>query len=104
VAPIVIGAVLIGLMTVLYLGSAVDPVDHMDGLPVSLVQRDAGGDSIGGIEVNLGDQLERALLDAPEVAHNSTSTSSRWRRRKTGWTAAPPTRPSSSRPTSPTRR
>ncbi len=67
--PIVIGVILIGLMTVLYIGSAVDPVDHMEGLPVSLVQRDAGGDSIGGIKVNLGDQVERALRDSPEVAH-----------------------------------
>jgi YhgE/Pip-like protein len=68
IPPIVIGVVLIGLMTALYIGSAVDPVDHMDGLPVSLVQRDAGGSSIGGIKVNLGRQVERALLGAPEVS------------------------------------
>ena len=37
IAPIAIGVVLIGLMTTLYLGSAVDPIDHMHGLPVSLV-------------------------------------------------------------------
>jgi hypothetical protein len=40
VPPIV---VLIGLMTALYIGSAVDPIDHMEGLPVSLVQRDRPG-------------------------------------------------------------
>lgn len=68
VPPIVIGVVLIGLMTALYIGSAVDPIDHMDGLPVSLVQRDAGGSSIGGIEVNLGAEVERALLGSPEIA------------------------------------
>jgi YhgE/Pip-like protein len=67
--PIVIGVVLIGLMTALYIGSAVDPIDHMEGLPVSLVQRDAGGSSIGGIKVNFGDELERTLLGSPEVAH-----------------------------------
>lgn len=48
VPPLVVGAILIGLMTALYIGSAVDPVDHMEGLPVSLVQRDTGGGSIGG--------------------------------------------------------
>jgi uncharacterized phage infection (PIP) family protein YhgE len=59
IAPILIGVVLIGLMTVLYLGSAVDPVDHMHGLPVSLVQKDKGG---------VGAELEKALLGSPEVS------------------------------------
>ncbi len=58
IAPVAIGVVLIGLMTVLYLGSAVDPVDHMHGLPVSLVQE--GGSS--------GAPLEKALLGSPEVS------------------------------------
>jgi YhgE/Pip-like protein len=66
VAPILIGVVLIGLMTVLYLGSAVDPVDHMHGLPVSLVQQDAG--SFAGKETDLGTGLEKALLGSPEVS------------------------------------
>jgi ABC-type multidrug transport system permease subunit len=58
-APIVVGVVLIGLMTTLYLGSAVDPIDHMHGLPVSLVQHDRG---------RLGAGLEKALLGSPEVS------------------------------------
>jgi YhgE/Pip-like protein len=65
-APIVIGMILIGLMTALYIGSAVDPIDHMHGLPVSLVERDAGG-SIYGKSVDLGRKLEGALTDSPEV-------------------------------------
>jgi uncharacterized phage infection (PIP) family protein YhgE len=59
IAPIAIGVVLIGLMTTLYLGSAVDPIDHMHGLPVSLVQMDGG---------TVGPELEKALLDSPEVS------------------------------------
>jgi hypothetical protein len=59
IAPILIGVVLIGLMTTLYLGSAVDPIDHMHGLPVSLVQMDGG---------TVGPELEKALLDSPEVS------------------------------------
>jgi YhgE/Pip-like protein len=68
VPPILIGVVLIGLMTALYIGSAVDPVDHMEGLPVSLVQRDAGGKSIAGLRVNLGRELEAGVLDSPAVS------------------------------------
>lgn len=58
IPPVVLGVVLIALMSVLYLGSAVDPVDHMHGLPVSLVQE--GGDA--------GAPLEEALLGSPEVS------------------------------------
>ncbi len=58
-APIVVGVILVGLMSVLYLGSAVDPIDHMHGLPVSLVQKDRGP---------LGAGLEKALLGSPEVS------------------------------------
>jgi hypothetical protein len=66
VAPILIGVILIGLMTALYIGSAVDPVDHMHGLPVSLVEDDAG--SSVGKETDLGNALEKALLGSPEVS------------------------------------
>jgi uncharacterized phage infection (PIP) family protein YhgE len=59
IAPIAIGVVLIGLMTTLYLGSAVDPINHMHGLPVSLVEEDGG---------RVGAELEKALLGSPEVS------------------------------------
>jgi ABC-type polysaccharide/polyol phosphate export permease len=65
IAPIAIGVVLIALMSVLYLGSAVDPIDHMHGLPVSLVQGDRG--SFVGKQTDLGNALEKALLASPEV-------------------------------------
>jgi hypothetical protein len=57
IAPILIGTILIGLMTALYIGSAVDPVDHMHGLPVSLVAADTG----------TGKVVESGLLGSPEV-------------------------------------
>ena len=66
VAPIVIGAILVGLMTALYIGSAVDPVDHMHGLPVSMVERDAGG-TLYAKPLDLGRKLEGGLLGSPEV-------------------------------------
>jgi ABC-type multidrug transport system permease subunit len=68
VPPIAIGVVLIGLMTALYIGSAVDPIDHMEGLPVSLVQGDQGAEGPAGLKVNLGRSLERGLLNSPEVS------------------------------------
>jgi hypothetical protein len=66
IPPIVIGAILIGLMTALYIGSAVDPVDHMHGLPVSMVERDAGG-SLYGKPLDLGRKMEGELHRSPEV-------------------------------------
>ncbi|MBS1893403.1 MAG: DUF3533 domain-containing protein [Actinobacteria bacterium] len=56
-APIVVGAILIGLMTALYIGSAVDPLNHMHGLPVSLVRTDSPA----------GRAVEKGLLGSPEV-------------------------------------
>src|SRR5262245_24629567 len=56
--PIVIGSILIALMTVLYIGSVVDPVSHMEDLPVSIVNEDAGAE---------GGKVEEALRASPEV-------------------------------------
>jgi YhgE/Pip-like protein len=69
IAPVLIGVVLIGLMTVLYLGSAVDPIDHMHGLPVSLVEKDQPpAPTSGGNELDAGAALMKALLGSPEVS------------------------------------
>jgi YhgE/Pip-like protein len=67
IPPVVIGVILIGLMTVLYLGSAVDPVDHMHGLPVSLVQTDRGA-TVGGKRSDFGAELAEALQSSPELS------------------------------------
>jgi hypothetical protein len=66
--PLAIGVVLIGVMTALYIGSAVDPIDHMEGLPVSLVQEDTGSTGPAGLKINLGRSLERGLTGSPEVS------------------------------------
>src|SRR6201999_3601486 len=69
IAPILIGVVLIGLMTTLYLGSAVDPIDHMHGLPVSLVEKDQpAAPTAEGKEIDAGAALMKALLGSPEVS------------------------------------
>ncbi len=62
-----IGVVLIGLMTVLYLGSAVDPISHLHGLPVSLVQQDRSV-TADGKQQDFGADLEKALRGSPELS------------------------------------
>jgi hypothetical protein len=42
IAPLVITAVLIALITVIYIGAVVNPTGHIHGLPVMVVNRDAG--------------------------------------------------------------
>ena len=68
IAPLAIGVILIGLMTTLYLGSAVDPIDHMHGLPVSLVVEDQAAPVAGGKGLDAGAALQKALLGSPEVS------------------------------------
>lgn len=66
--PLAIGAILIAIMTVLYVGSTVDPVSHMHDLPVSVVNEDAGVQTGLGRRSNAGEVIVRALLSAPAVS------------------------------------
>lgn len=58
--PVIVGSILLLLITVFYVGSVVDPVGHLRGLPVSIVNEDAGA-KIGPQRVDVGDQLQSAL-------------------------------------------
>ncbi|HTZ87248.1 MAG TPA: DUF3533 domain-containing protein [Solirubrobacteraceae bacterium] len=64
--PLVIGTILIAIMTVLYVGSTVDPISHMHDLPVSVVNQDAGAD-VDGRHVNVGRIVETSLTGAPAI-------------------------------------
>lgn len=75
IVPLAIGAVLIAIMTILYVGSTVDPVSHMHDLPVSVVNEDAGA-QVGGREVNLGRTIEASLIRAPAVTRKLSVRSS----------------------------
>jgi len=59
--PVAVGSVLLALITVFYIGSVVDPVAHLRGLPVSIVDQDTGA-SIGSQRVDLGAQLQSELI------------------------------------------
>ncbi|GGK84934.1 SNG1 family protein [Streptomyces flaveus] len=56
----VITGVLALLFTVFYVGASIDPVDHMEKLPVGLVNADKGADA-GGKQVNLGGQITESI-------------------------------------------
>jgi YhgE/Pip-like protein len=64
--PLVVGSVLVMLMTLLYFGSIVDPTEHLHGLPVAVVDQDAGAAAATG-RVDFGQQVVTALTRAPIV-------------------------------------
>ena len=67
VPPVVLVAVLIVAMTLVYFGSVVNPTGHLHGLPVAVVNQDAGVD-IAGQHVNFGKQIASGLIGSPAVS------------------------------------
>jgi len=65
--PVIVGSIMLVLITVFYIGSIVNPVGHLRGLPVSIVNEDAGA-RIGARHVDLGAQLESGLTASPTVS------------------------------------
>ena len=53
-------------MTTFYIGSVVDPLGHLRGLPVSIVNEDSGA-TVGGRHVDLGAQVEAGLTGSRAV-------------------------------------
>jgi len=65
--PAILVAVLVLLMTLVYLGSVIDPVGHLHGLPVGVVNEDEGS-TVGSERINLGQQVEQELSHSPAVS------------------------------------
>lgn len=85
--PVLIAAVFVGLMSVIYFGSVVNPTGHLHGLPVIVVNEDRGA-TVKGQELDVGASLVSALQQSSDVAtRRSAPSSSRWLRRR-----RPPTR------------
>jgi YhgE/Pip-like protein len=63
-----VAAVLIGLMTLFYIGSVVDPVEHLHGLPVLVVNEDSGA-AVGTQRVDIGRQVVAALKGSSAVSN-----------------------------------
>ena len=64
---VAIAVVLIGLMTLFYVGSVVDPVEHLSGLPVLVVNEDSGS-TVGTQQVSIGKQVVAALMTTSAVS------------------------------------
>jgi YhgE/Pip-like protein len=67
VTPIVVSAVLVFLMTLFYVGSVVNPLSHLSGLPVGLVNEDAGV-TVAGQHVDIGEEIASALVQSHAVS------------------------------------
>jgi YhgE/Pip-like protein len=65
--PAVLAGVVVILMTLIYFGSIVDPVSHLHGLPVLVVNEDVGAKGPTG-EMNLGDQTVAALTGTHAIS------------------------------------
>jgi YhgE/Pip-like protein len=65
--PVVVGSVVLILMTTFYIGSVVDPLGHLRGLPVSIVNEDSGA-TVGGTHLNLGTEVEAGLTGSHVVS------------------------------------
>ena len=65
--PVIVGSIFLVLMTAFYISSVVNPVGHLRGLPVSLVNEDAGA-TIGPRHIDLGDQLQSGLAGSHTVS------------------------------------
>jgi YhgE/Pip-like protein len=66
-APLILGAVVVALMTALYIGSVIDPLAHLRGLPVAIVNQDRGA-SVAGRHLDVGQQVETGLTGSQAVS------------------------------------
>ena len=66
VATLVVGSLVVAAMAALYLASATDPLAHLRGLPVAVVDQDRGA-AAGTQRLQVGQQIEAGLLAAPAV-------------------------------------
>lgn len=74
IPPLMLIAVLVSVMTLVYFGSVVDPAGHLRGLPVGIVQQDAGA-TLGSRHVNLGSEVAGSLEGASPVRSRLALTS-----------------------------
>jgi YhgE/Pip-like protein len=66
VIPLVVASVVVAVITALYISSVVNPLAHLRGLPVAVVNQDLGG-TAGGQHLDVGQQVQAGLLASPAV-------------------------------------
>jgi YhgE/Pip-like protein len=77
IPPLAFVALLIVVMTLVYFGSVVNPTGHLRGLPVAVVDQDAGA-SVGGQRIDFGRQLAAGLTGSPAVSSRLALRLSTW--------------------------
>ena len=65
--PVLISSVLMFLISLIYLGSIVNPTSHLHHLPVSIVDEDSGA-TVDGAHLNLGQDVASALKGSASVS------------------------------------
>jgi YhgE/Pip-like protein len=65
--PLVVASVVAAVMTALYIASVVNPVAHLSGLPVAVVNQDRGA-AAGPQRLDIGQQVQAGLLASPAVS------------------------------------
>jgi YhgE/Pip-like protein len=66
ITPLILASVVVFLMTLIYFGSVVDPVSHLSGLPVLIVNQDRGA-SVSGQRIDVGQKVVAGLTGTPAV-------------------------------------
>jgi YhgE/Pip-like protein len=66
IVPLIIASLFISLVSVIYIGSVINPTGHLHALPVIVVNEDSGA-SIGGHDVNVGASITAALERSTEI-------------------------------------
>ncbi len=66
IIPLVIPVIMIALVATIYIGSVINPIGHLHGLPVQVVDQDTGATTPTG-HVNLGQSVVAGLQQAPGV-------------------------------------
>jgi len=64
--PLIVGGLVVAAMTALYVAAVANPLAHLSGLPVAVVNQDAGA-IVGGHRLEVGAQVQAGLLAAPAV-------------------------------------
>lgn len=67
ILPLILGSAVVVLITAFYVGSVVNPLGHLQGLPVTVVNQDRGA-VIGTRQINIGQQVQRGLSGSTAVS------------------------------------
>ena len=67
VIPLVVASVVVAVMTAVYVWSVVNPLAHLSGLPVAVVDQDRGA-MVGTQRLKIGQQVAAGLLASPAVS------------------------------------